>query len=109
MNFGSKGNEIIKFNCGGSKFEITRATIEMYPDTLLANMIKGVFSIDKDQQGYIFIDRDPHIFNDILNYYRYSYIPSCLTFLQRRDFEYFGITKPRPSIKIEIGEKNVFI
>jgi hypothetical protein len=33
-------------------------------------MLSGLISTNRDEQGYIFIDRDPKLFSIILNYLR---------------------------------------
>ena len=61
--------KIIKLNIGGVKYEVSRDTLNMYPDTMLARLISGNIPTQK-VKGRIFIDRDGILFNYILDYLR---------------------------------------
>lgn len=58
-------NKLI-LNIGGKRYETTRQTIELYPDTLLDMLLKRSNKEDEE----IFIDRDQKLFRWILHYYR---------------------------------------
>lgn len=65
-----RGDEKLKINVSGRKFETWRTTLEKFPDSLLGSNEREYF-YDEDTQEYFF-DRDPDIFRHILNYYRTS-------------------------------------
>lgn len=61
-------DERVKFNVGGRLFETTHSTILKYPDSVLA---KHIGPLGKpDAEGVYFIDRNPNVFEAILDYYR---------------------------------------
>lgn len=66
----------ITINVSGRRFCTWDSTLKKHPNTLLgSDAIKGYFDNDKNEY---FLDRDPHMFRYILNYYRdgklhYSY------------------------------------
>lgn len=67
-------NERIKLNIGGQKYETSRTTILQYPESVLSILISDRHNIKYDDNKYIFIDRDGHIFKIILNSMRYGKI-----------------------------------
>ena len=60
----------VKLDVGGHVFTTTISTLTKYEDSMLAHMFSGLFTIQKDEQGCIFIDRDGSHFRYILNYLR---------------------------------------
>lgn len=61
---------IIKFNVGGKIFMTLRPTITKYPESLLAIIISGRHTIIKDENGCVFIDRNPKYFEFVLDIMR---------------------------------------
>ncbi|KAI8505754.1 Potassium voltage-gated channel sub D member 1 [Branchiostoma belcheri] len=61
------GDERILLNVGGTKFEVWRATLEEYPETLLGS--DGKERYFNPSTGEYYFDRDPMIFRTILNFY----------------------------------------
>eukprot|EP00058_Branchiostoma_floridae_P016943 XP_002602431.1 hypothetical protein BRAFLDRAFT_117023 [Branchiostoma floridae] len=61
------GDERILLNVGGTKFEVWRATLEEYPETLLGS--DGKERYFNATTGQYCFDRDPMIFRTILNFY----------------------------------------
>ncbi|XP_068759239.1 potassium voltage-gated channel protein Shal-like [Montipora capricornis] len=57
------------FNVGGRRFVTWKNTLKRFPGTLLGSEELVSRFYDKDKKEY-FIDRDPHLFRYILNYYR---------------------------------------
>jgi len=57
----------IKLIVGGTRFETTRTTLSRYASSMLESLVSGRHAIEKDDEGYIFIDRDGSIFRIILN------------------------------------------
>lgn len=62
--------DIVNLNVGGQRFSTSRQTLTWIPDTFFTAMLSGLISTNRDDQGYIFIDRDPKLFSIILNYLR---------------------------------------
>ena len=60
----------MKLNVGGSKFETTLSTLTRHPDSMLAVMFSGRHEVPRDDDGYVFIDRDGTHFRIILNFLR---------------------------------------
>eukprot|EP00092_Neocalanus_flemingeri_P020181 GFUD01021852.1.p1 GENE.GFUD01021852.1~~GFUD01021852.1.p1 ORF type:complete len:711 (-),score=193.62 GFUD01021852.1:199-2331(-) len=62
--------EIIHLNVGGRRFSTSRQTLTQVQDTFFTGLLSGRIQTLKDEQGAIFIDRDPELFRLILNYLR---------------------------------------
>ncbi|KAJ1480662.1 BTB/POZ protein [Baffinella frigidus] len=62
--------DTVKFNVGGTTFEVAVSTIQSQPEGLLAKMIGGKFQSGKDDCGAYFVDRNPQIFNTVLDVHR---------------------------------------
>jgi hypothetical protein len=66
-------NDVIKINCGGELFSVTRSTLAVFDDSYLANLFSGRWdsSIERDATtGAFFLDFDPVSFRLIVNYLR---------------------------------------
>lgn len=72
-------SEIVKLNIGGSQFSTLRSTLtkkiqdqnnKFYPPNLFDSLLNGIIQPIYDENNAIFIDRDPKLFNHILNYLR---------------------------------------
>lgn len=63
-------SDIINLNVGGQKFSTSRQTLCSVPDSFFSSLISGRIPSCRDEQGYIFIDRDPKYFSVILNFLR---------------------------------------
>ena len=71
----------VKLNVGGTLFRTTISTLTACPDSMFSAMFSGRHELAKDEDGFVFIDRDPTHFRLILNWLRgYSnkkmYIPT---------------------------------
>jgi hypothetical protein len=66
----SEMSERVRLNVGGVRFETTLTTIRRIPDSMLAVMFSGQHTVNKDEDGFVFIDRSPTHFDDILNFLR---------------------------------------
>lgn len=53
-----------------SRFSTSRQTLTWIPDTFFTSLLSGRISTLVDDQGHIFIDRDPSLFTVVLNYLR---------------------------------------
>lgn len=63
-------NAIVKLNVGGTHFETTLVTLTSTSDSMLAAMFSGRFTLPRDREGRVFIDRDGKRFRYILNFLR---------------------------------------
>eukprot|EP01116_Phalansterium_solitarium_P021774 TRINITY_DN6924_c0_g1_i5.p1 TRINITY_DN6924_c0_g1~~TRINITY_DN6924_c0_g1_i5.p1 ORF type:complete len:374 (+),score=-6.71 TRINITY_DN6924_c0_g1_i5:474-1595(+) len=70
----------IKLNVGGTKFETSRSTLSSSfdPDSMLAAMFSGRHSLEKDENGCVFIDRNGDLFGIILEWLRTGIAPQNL-------------------------------
>ncbi|KAI9000285.1 BTB/POZ protein [Gaertneriomyces semiglobifer] len=68
MSFSGITKDLVTFNVGGKLFTTSRSNINLYPESLLANLIAQISTGDPKQE--IFIDRDPETFAVILQYLR---------------------------------------
>ena len=97
----------IRLNVGGTSYEVSRSTIEKYPDTMLARMISESWSSDdsgdesdKDKKA-LFIDRDGERFRYVLDYMRDGSDVSLPVLVSKegflKDLEYFGFENVNPT------------
>jgi len=63
-------SEIVRLNVGGVRFSTSRETLTWIPDQFFSSMLSGRISTLKDEEGAIFIDRDPDMFRLVLSYLR---------------------------------------
>lgn len=60
--------EVVKFNIGGTRYEVSRSLLNQYPESMLAKSSSGRWQ--KEQSSEIFIERDGQRFRYILDYLR---------------------------------------
>ena len=60
---------------GGYRFMTRLSTLQKYPDSMLAAMFSGRHKLDKDNDGYYFIDSNGTYFHYILDYLRHDQLP----------------------------------
>mmetsp|Transcript_6752 Transcript_6752/g.13163 ORF Transcript_6752/g.13163 Transcript_6752/m.13163 type:complete len:84 (+) Transcript_6752:685-936(+) len=58
--------KIVKFNVGGTRYEVARSLLASHPDTMLARMTSDQWQKDHDSE--IFIERDGLHFRYCLSY-----------------------------------------
>ena len=63
-----KEDKLVTINVSGRRFSTWESTLKRYPNTLLGSEALKDF-LDKEKKEY-FLDRDPHMFRYILNFYR---------------------------------------
>lgn len=89
--------DIVKLNVGGTVFTTLKATLMSQSNSILTRMLSGKYKIPRDEQGYIFIDRDPGMFSYILSYMRDPYLFDTFDLDVStsarlvREFQYYGI------------------
>uniref|UniRef100_A0A0K0FVV6 SH3KBP1-binding protein 1 (inferred by orthology to a human protein) n=1 Tax=Strongyloides venezuelensis TaxID=75913 RepID=A0A0K0FVV6_STRVS len=67
-------NDVIRLNVGGTVFVTSKTTLTWLPDTFFTSLLSGRIDSVKDNDGSIFIDRDPLLFRIILNYLRTKHV-----------------------------------
>ena len=65
-------NDIVHLNVGGQRFSTSKRTLLSVQgeETFFTSLLSGRISSNEDENGAIFIDRDPTLFRLILNYLR---------------------------------------
>ncbi len=84
--------EIVKFNVGGRKYEVSRSLLELHPNTLLAKSAAMVWEENSEEE--IFFERDGARFAFCLDYLRDEkcYLPSEVSKeALMDDLHYFGV------------------
>ncbi|XP_037909569.1 BTB/POZ domain-containing protein KCTD3 isoform X2 [Hermetia illucens] len=94
MSYLSHGGDIVNLNVGGKRFSTSRQTLTWIPDTFFTALLSGRISSLRDENGAIFIDRDPDYFAIILNYLRTKDIDisKCDVRALRHEAEYYSIS-----------------
>lgn len=77
-----------------SRFSTSRQTLSWIPDSFFTALLSNRIASRKDENGALFIDRDPTIFSIILNYLRTRDIDLKNVDIRalRHEAEYYGIT-----------------
>jgi len=90
---GSRGKRVV-LNVGGKKFETLVDTLRKFPHTMLGAMFSSGLAVP-DEDGEFFFDRDPKLFQVILNFYRHGKIilPANLSSeMVKEELDFFGIS-----------------
>ena len=90
--------KIVKFNVGGTRYEVARSQIEMHPQSMLARMVSKQWQ--EDSCAEIFIERDGSRFKYVLDYLRDGNVLLPVSFAREKlldEFKYFCIELPEPS------------
>lgn len=61
---------VVKLNVGGRMYITSAYTLSRDQESMLATLVSGRYSVDRQPDGSIFIDRDGTHFRYILNYLR---------------------------------------
>ncbi|KAJ0173557.1 hypothetical protein K1T71_010706 [Dendrolimus kikuchii] len=90
----SNYQEIVNLNVGGTRFSTSWHTLTWVPDTFFTALLSGRIPTVRDENGAIFIDRDPNLFGLILNFLRTRDIDLNDVNIRalRHECDYFGIT-----------------
>jgi hypothetical protein len=84
-------SKVIRLNVGGSRYEVSRSLMEMYPDTMLARLVSDEWSSEDDQE--VFIDRNGPRFQYVLDYMRDQKAVLAMNVTKESiltELEYFG-------------------
>lgn len=91
---GVKNGRVI-LNVGGKRFETLLETLRKYPNTMLGAMFSSSVALAvADDTGEYFFDRDPKMFEVVLNFYRHGkiIIPSNRSAeMVKEELDFFGI------------------
>lgn len=60
---------VVKLKVGATRIDVSRNVLTSVPDSLLARKFSGAHEFEK-HQDVVFLDRDPEIFNLLLNHLR---------------------------------------
>ncbi|KAJ4458046.1 putative K+ channel tetramerization subfamily protein [Paratrimastix pyriformis] len=95
-------DKIITVNVGGRMFTTYRNVLLSQEDSMLAAMFSGRHSLAKGPDGVPFIDRNPNIFEKILDFLRTGRLPRWWVHPEERnDFleevKYYGLNLPSPA------------
>jgi len=84
----------VVLNVGGKRFETLMDTLRKFPHTMLGAMFSSGLAVS-DECGEYFFDRDPKLFQVVLNFYRHGkiIIPANLSSeMVKEELDFFGIS-----------------
>ena len=84
--------ETVKFNVGGTIYEVSRSLLERYPDTMLAKSASKRWQ--EDSMSKICIERDGDLFRHVLSYLRDGRVVLPLTASREGlmlELQYYGL------------------
>ncbi len=106
-----KKSEIVKLNVGGRKYTTTRSTLEKCGETfftrMLANDDAGRIPCARDEEGYIFIDRNGETFAEVLDCMRNGGVSDDTDTKRRKvddELGFFGIGTGKKAEESRPGE-----
>lgn len=109
----SQGDQLVKVNVGGTRYITTRSTLvskgENFFTVLLDNDEGNGVPCLRDEQGYIFIDRDGELFRHVLNYLRTGKLfkPDTLSITQLEyELDFYQIRRGRDKVDNPENDKN---
>ena len=88
----SENSKLVKFNVGGTKYEVARSLLASHPDTMLARTSSEQWQ--KDPESEIFIERDGLHFRYCLSYLRDGRVLLPISVSREsvlEDMTYYGI------------------
>eukprot|EP01006_Ploeotia_vitrea_P047157 TRINITY_DN67099_c2_g2_i2.p1 TRINITY_DN67099_c2_g2~~TRINITY_DN67099_c2_g2_i2.p1 ORF type:complete len:315 (+),score=48.71 TRINITY_DN67099_c2_g2_i2:83-1027(+) len=103
----NSNNGKIRLDVGGTKFTTTVTTLTSAPDSYFAAML----NFNDQQTEEFFIDRDPSLFNIILNFLRNDQVMDCIPLSKHQqlalDHEatYYGLTALSSQIQQQAGSR----
>lgn len=88
-----RGKRIV-LNVGGKRFETLVETLRKFPHTMLGAMFNSGLA-KPDESGEFFFDRDPKLFQVVLNFYRHGKIiipANQSSEMVKEELDFFGIS-----------------
>lgn len=105
--------KIVKFNVGGTKYEVSRSLLDRYKDCMLATICSESWSkTNQDastEDNEIFIDRNGERFQYVLDYMRDGRVElprSVSKSLFQADLDYYGLGFIEASIKMSFDSQS---
>jgi hypothetical protein len=101
-----KKSNVIRLNVGGTRYEVSRLLMKMYPDTMLGRLVSDEWSSEDDQE--VFIDRNGPRFQYVLDYMRDQKTTLAMNVTKESiltELEYFGFANV-PSESIDQTKSN---
>jgi len=98
----SNNSATVRFNVGGTVYEVSRSLLEQFPDTMLSRMVsetwldcsQGGDNDDQKKESPIFVDRDGDRFRYVLDYMRDGQKVTLPVTVPKqgflKDLEYYG-------------------
>ncbi len=87
--------DIITFNVGGTRYDVSKSLLDQYPDSMLVRLVSDRWQSTCHTAGTteIFIDGDGKLFRYILRFLRYGVVQISNTEKQNLlvDLDYYGI------------------
>lgn len=99
MNINNKENDkVITINIGSKLFDTTLGTLKILePNNIINRMVindvESKIKMTLDKNGNIFIDRNPKLFNKLLNYLRTGISPKHFNNSLKEESLYYGSDK----------------
>eukprot|EP01087_Luapelamoeba_hula_P024442 TRINITY_DN9301_c0_g2_i1.p1 TRINITY_DN9301_c0_g2~~TRINITY_DN9301_c0_g2_i1.p1 ORF type:complete len:515 (-),score=65.68 TRINITY_DN9301_c0_g2_i1:18-1562(-) len=86
----------VKLNVGGKKFLVSLSTLTRQKESMLGVMFSGRHTLVRDDEGYVFIDRDGSLFKHVLAFLRKGerWLPpedDCVRRALRDEFDFFQL------------------
>lgn len=96
---------IVRLNVGGKFFTTSRSTLTQYPESMFGAMFSGRHQLALDEEGRVFIDRDPKAFQYVLAFLRQGTSwepPTEPTMIRRvlKEFDFYQLRCPELSSTI---------
>jgi hypothetical protein len=104
---------IVKLNLGGVKYMTTEETLTSKGKNFFSGIVESKIPMEKDEEGFVFIDRDAIYFDIILKYLRTGFIPTCLkksfsVDQLNSEIEFYCVNMPKlKRIHLEFSYKNL--
>jgi hypothetical protein len=104
---------IVKLNLGGVKYMTTEETLTSKGKNFFTGIVESKIPMEKDEEGYVFIDRDAIYFDIILKYLRTGFIPTSLkksfsVDQLNSEIEFYCVNMPKlKRIHLEFSYKNL--
>ncbi|XP_071177744.1 potassium voltage-gated channel subfamily A member 1-like [Mytilus edulis] len=106
-------DDTVRINVNGTMFTTRLSTVQKYPDTLLGSISFESDCYSKDDKSFYF-DRNPELFNTILDYYRNGclHLPNVFSFIYLSTVlvsASFPCLKTHPGIRIQTSNATTIL
>jgi hypothetical protein len=93
MSTSDEKSKIVRFNVGGTRYDVLRSTLECHNGSMLATLVSKQWK-EGNSDETIFIDRSGRLFELVLNYLRSNevHLPTTVNISAlQKEFEFYGI------------------